>query len=166
MNDEFIEYMVKKPLSKKENFKRIMCFVFLALIVSTLPFLRSITVGIAALWLFITIKFIFPATEIEYEYLYCDRVLTVDKILGRKKRKTIGEYAMDKIDLVAPVESSRLSEFNKKVEKTYFYDSGVESENHKPYAIIFGVKEKLVLDLSPEFVKIMQKDGPRKVFNN
>lgn len=164
MNDDFIEYMVKKKFGSKEMAVRIVMFILMLLLIATFPFLGIIAFALAAAEIFVTIKFIFPLTDIEYEYLYCDKTVTVDKIMGQTFRKTVGEYKMDKVLAVAAEGSHRLDEYKNRIEKTIDLSSQIESEEHKPYALIVEGKTKVVLDLPEKFVKMMWNDSPRKVF--
>lgn len=166
MQDDIMEYLVAQKRTTKQTALQLFCLVLLSLFVATLPFLRSISIGAAVLWGWISYKFIFPRTQIEYEYLYCDKTITVDKIMGQKKRKNIGEYELDRIELVAPLDSPRWSEYKNKNLVLSEYWSLEESEEHKPYGIVYGGGMKIVLDLPEEFVKILQNNAPRKVFKD
>ena len=46
------------------------------------------------------------------------------------------------------------------------YSSGMDSDLHKPYALIYAGNTKVILDLPEEFVKMVQNNGPRKVFTD
>lgn len=164
MNDDFIEYMVKKKMGTKEIAIRIALFIVMLALLATFPWFGILSFIAAAVVIFITIKFVFPATDIEYEYLYCDKNITVDKIMGQNFRKTVGEYNMEKVQVVAPVGSHRLDEYERIVTKTVELWSGMDSEEHKPYAIIIQGNTKVILDLPEKFVKMMWNDAPRKVF--
>ena len=164
MQDDLIEYLVEQKRSGKQTAVQIMCIVVLSLLVATLPYLRSISLGAAVLWGWISYKFIFPTTQIEYEYLYCDKCITVDKILGKEKRKNVGEFSLDRIEMIAPLDSRRWADFKNKNLKTFEYWSLEEREESKPYGIVYGGGMKIVLDLTEEFAKILQNNAPRKVY--
>lgn len=51
-----------------------------------------------ALIVLITWKYLF----LEYEYAFCQGVLTISKIYGKRKRKTIIEVNLQKLTLIAP----------------------------------------------------------------
>ena len=166
MQEDIIEYLVQQKRTGKQTFTQIGCLIVLSALVATLPFFRSISIAVAAIWGWVSYKFIFPTTQIEYEYLYCDKTITVDKIMGQVKRKNIGEYQLDRVEFVAPMDSPRWSEYKNKEFKVYEYWSLEESEEHKPYGIVYGGNMKIVLDLTEDFVRILQNNAPRKVFNN
>lgn len=164
MNDDLMEYLVEQKLTTKGYFMRSACFAMVP--VCILWFILGYKWVLFLLFgVFLLGKYvIFPMTAIEYEYLYCDKTITVDKIQGKSKRKTIGEFALDRMDILAPVNSHRLDEYKSRVTETKEYWSLQESHVHEPYALIYAGKQKIILDLTPEFVKMIQNNAPRKVF--
>ena len=50
-------------------------------------------------------------TDLEYEYLYLDKELSVDKIMAKSKRKRVGTYSLDRMEVFAPVYSYHLDNF-------------------------------------------------------
>lgn len=168
--EKYLEYMVKRPITTKDKMIR---FIFILLIavsaagwflfasirlLSYAFFLLALALGVMYFY------FVIPGTDIEYEYLYLDREITVDKIMGKEKRKTLGVYEVDRIELMCPVDSERGAYKNGGLLKYYDYSSGVPSEEHKPYAIFYEGNVKIVLDLPVDFVKMVQTNAPRKVF--
>lgn len=159
-----MEYMIKKEMDKNDKLKRMGWLVAFALAVATLPFLGFVSILIAFIVFLLFVKVIVPATDIEYEYLYCDKLVTVDKILGKKKRKTAGEYKLELMEVVAPKESRHLDNYKNKNAKEVDYSSHIESDEYKTYEVYYAGNIKLFLDLPEEFVKMMMNDAPRKVF--
>ena len=103
-------------------------------------------------------------TDLEYEYLYVGGDLSVDKIIGRQKRKAVMNMAMEKVELVAPTNSEHLNEYkNKSLKKLDF-----TSNTGKPsYTIIYHGKEiqyRVLMELNEEIVDAMYNIAPRKVF--
>ena len=164
MNDDLMEYMVRQKRTAGQLLIQLLCIVLLSFFVASIVFIRSIGLALAVIWGWVMYKFIYPATNLEYEYLYCDKTITVDKIMGQKKRKNIGEYTLDRMEMMAPLNSPRWSEYRNKDLKVYSYWSLRDSKMHKPYAFVYGGGQKIILDLPAEFVKIVQNNAPRKVF--
>ena len=103
-------------------------------------------------------------TDLEYEYLYVGGELSVDKIIGKQKRKPVINMAMEKIDLVAPTNSEHLNEYkNKSLKKI-----DLTSNTGKPsYTVIYHGKEiqyRVLMELNKEIVDAMYNVAPRKVF--
>ncbi|MCR5118022.1 MAG: hypothetical protein K6B44_00195 [Lachnospiraceae bacterium] len=163
--EAYIEHMVKKKSTIKDLALRyfFMFLVVLSVLAALLlmyPPVLVITVGLWAIYRYL----IYPLTDIEYEYLYVDRTLTVDKIMAKEKRKTIATYEIDRLEILAPADSYRLGEFKNRELKTVDYSSGTENTEDMRCVMIYEGGLKIVLDLTKEFVKIIQNNSPRKVF--
>ena len=109
--------------------------------------------------------FVRGKADLEYEYLYVGGELSVDKIIGKQKRKPVINMAMEKIDLVAPTNSEHLNEYkNKSLKKI-----DLTSNTGKPsYTIIYHGKEiqyRVLMELNKEIVDAMYNIAPRKVFS-
>lgn len=162
MKDSYMEYMVRKKITVKDHLIRILMIVltvfFFLLSIVIQPFL--IIAGILAA---ITYFVVFPNTDLEYEYLYCDKQITVDKIMAQRNRKQIAVYDTDKIELLAPANSFRLKAFEHRTLREVPLWS-LEEDEHVPYVMIYEGNQKVILDLPAEFVKLVQNAAPRKVY--
>lgn len=163
MNDSYMEYMVQKKFTPKDHFCRISMIVLTAFFFS-LSIVFSPALIIAAILGAIAYFVVFPRTDLEYEYLYCDKQITVDKIMGRRSRKQVAVYDVDKIELLVPANSYRLKEFeNRTLQEVPLWSLNRE-EGHVPYVMIYSQNQKVILDLPAEFVKMIQNVAPRKVY--
>ena len=50
-------------------------------------------------------------SNVDYEYSLVDRELRVAKILNKEKRKAVGQYDLDKLEILAPMNSHRLDSY-------------------------------------------------------
>lgn len=168
--DSYKEYMVQKKKTMKDYLIRGVCvWIFLVLCMLSLffvrdMFLRTIIFALTMALILACIYIIFPKTDIEYEYLYCDKTITVDAIYAKSKRKKMGEFELDRIDIICPVDSYRLDQFNTGKMEVVDYSSQMESDEHKPYAVLYAGIKKIILDLPEDFVKMVQNNAPRKVY--
>lgn len=105
-------------------------------------------------------------TDLEYEYLYLDRELVVDKIMARSKRKRVATYLVDRMEIVAPVKSYHLDEFRNRTVKVKDYSIGEELKPDLRYVIYYEGGEKLVISPNEELVKALKNVAPRKVFTD
>ena len=69
---------------------------------------------------------VFLNGDIEYEYLYIDRQLTVDRIAGKSRRRRAAEYDMADVEAIAPMGSDRMKEFDRQVKSTVDFSSGAD----------------------------------------
>lgn len=164
MNNDLMEYLVAQKVTKKSLFIRSLFFALIPVCIYwfVIGYPWVLFIGLAGF--FLAKLVVFPRTKIEYEYLYCDRTITVDVIYGQSKRKTIDEIRLDRVEVMAPVGSHRLDDYKNRIKETKDYWSLEESDLHKPYALVLQDNKKIILDLPPEFVKMVQNNAPRKVF--
>ncbi|MBR1470734.1 MAG: hypothetical protein IJ600_03725 [Lachnospiraceae bacterium] len=162
--DSYMEYLVKKEVTGKDKAVRVLCIAVIALVALAGVFVLQIFIVVALILALIYRYFIYPLTDLEYEYLYCDKQITVSKIMAREKRKDVAVYDLEKIELLVPANSYRLADYNKRDLNVVDYWSLDPAEDHIPYALIYEGKSKILLDLPADFVKIVQNNAPRKVF--
>ncbi len=120
-------------------------------------FIGAIITGVAA-------YFVNLYTDVEYEYLYLDKELTVDKVLAKSKRKRVGTYSVDRLEALAPIKSYHLDNFKNRDVKVKDYSIGEELQPDLRYAMYYEGGEKLILSPSEELVKALRSVAPRKVF--
>lgn len=151
MGDVFVEQIIKRRLSLGGLAIRIGA-IFLVLIgILLLPFLKLIlTITVTALFIYLA-YLAFVYTSVEYEYSFVNGELTIDRILGKRKRKPGETYDIRKATLIAPVNSEEVynkSEFLTKID----YTGTNNKDDH--YAIIIddveGVKGALMITIEPE----------------
>ena len=164
MNDAYMEYMVKKKKTGKDWALRIFFILLCVLGFATIPFLGMLGLVIAVIFIALTVSVIFPMTDLEYEYLYLDKQITVDKIMAQSKRKQVAVYDLERIEIIAPMDSYHLDAYKGRNVTVSEYWSMEKDGEQKPFVIFYEGNQKIVLDLPIEFVKMIQNNAPRKVF--
>lgn len=119
--------------------------------------LIAIVAGIAAYYVSLN-------AEIEYEYLYLDKEITVDKVLAQSKRKRVGTYKVERIEIFAPMKSYHLGDFKNRQVKEFDYGSCDVPEPDDRYVLYYEGGEKIILSPSRELVNAVRNVAPRKVF--
>ncbi len=151
MADVFVEQIIKRKLSLGGLAIRIGA-IFLVLIgILLLPVLKLIlTITVTALFIYLA-YLAFVYTSVEWEYSLVNGELTIDKILGKRKRKPGETYDIKKATLIAPAYSEEVlskSEYLTKMD----YTATNNRDNH--YAIIIddveGVKGALMITFEPD----------------
>ena len=141
-----------------------------SLILAILSFLSSLLLGslvgmILAIAFGAAYYFVSLNASIEFEYQYCDKEITVDKILNKSRRKNIGKFDVGKIEAMAPSRSYHLDEYKNRTYKALDFSSRIKDQQPDPtYTIYYDGKEKIVLEPSKEFVEAVRNVAPRKVF--
>jgi hypothetical protein len=134
-------------------------FLFGILTGILVPLIAGVAFGVAA-------YFISLHTEIEYEYLYVDRQLTVDKVLNRAKRKKVATYDLERMEILAPMKSYHLDSYKNRDAKVENYSSGIENQPETRYVMFYDGKTKVIFEPNPEMVKAIAMIAPRKVFKD
>ena len=166
MSDAYVECLVKaKPSMLGKFFKNLLIVltvilvILMALTMNVIILLLAVAAGVGA-------YFVNMFTDLEYEYLYLDKELTIDKVMAKTKRKRVAVYQLDRMEILAPVRSYHLDNFKNRTVKEKDYSIGYEEKPDLRYAMYYEGGEKLVLSPSPEMIKVMKNAAPRKVFND
>lgn len=104
-------------------------------------------------------------TDLEYEYLYLDKELIVDKVMAKTKRKRVASYSVDRMEVLAPIKSYHLDNFKNRDVKVKDYSVGQELQPDLRYVMYVGA-EKIILNPSEKMVSAIKNVAPRKVFND
>lgn len=166
MSDAYVECLVKAKASAGGKFLKIFLIVLAAvmgllmmLTFNILFFLLAVAAGVGA-------YFVNMFTDLEYEYLYLDRELTIDKVMAKTRRKRVAVYQLDRMEILAPVKSYHLDNFKNRNVKVKDYSIGYEDKPDLRYAMFYEGVEKLLLSPSPEMIKVMKNAAPRKIFSD
>ncbi len=166
MSDTYVECLVKAKPSMIGKFFKVFLIVLtvifsLAFIVvgTLLPFIiiAPVLTGVGA-------YFVNMFTDLEYEYLYLDRELVVDKVMAKSKRKRVATYSLDRMEILAPIKSYHLDNFKNRSAKEIDYSIGEELQPDKRFIMYYEGGQKIILSPSEELVKVMRNMAPRKVF--
>ena len=164
MNETYVEWLVKKKTPAYMALLRILsvmltvCFVLVGL-----AFVPALLVGIA---LGVAAYFIYMNSDLEYEYLYVDKELTVDKVMAKSKRKRVAVFDIGKMEILAPVKSWRLDNYKNRTDKAVDYSSGEEKQPDTRYVMYYDGKQKIIIEPNEELIKAIQTVAPRKVFKD
>lgn len=166
MSDLYTEVIVKRKTTAKDYILKtvlIVLTVLAALSAIVLPlgiigFLIFIAFGVAD-------YFLLPTFDVEYEYLYVNGELDVDKILSKQKRKRVFRGDIKGLEIMAPSQSHALDYYNNnKNLKTYDFSSG--EEGAKTYTMILkGEKEmqRVIFEPNDVILRDMKRVAPREV---
>lgn len=162
MSDTYVECLIKAKQSLAAKFFKVLLIMLtvvfgLAMFVIMPAMLLALACGVGA-------YFVNLYTDLEYEYLYLDKELTVDKVMARSKRKRVATYTLDRIEILAPIHSYHLDNYRNRNVKTKDYSIGEELKPDLRYVMYYEGGEKIILSPSPELVKAMKSIAPRKIF--
>ncbi len=163
MSESYVELLVKKKKTPKDSILKglmIAGIVILVLIGLVIPL-----VLIAAIALGVLAYFKMPGLDLEFEYLYVNGELDIDKIMSKVKRKRVGSFDISKAEMVAPVKSHELDYYRQSKDmKVVDCSSGEDHANVYGMVIKDEKGMKLVLfEPNQEILDDMRRIAPRKV---
>lgn len=165
MSETYVECLVKAKAKMGMKLLKYLLigltviFVLLALVGIVLAIIPGIITGVGA-------YFVSLYADLEYEYLYLDKELTIDKVMGKAKRKRVAVYQLERMEILAPIKSYHLDNFRNRQTKDRDYSIGYEEQPDLRYVMYYEGGEKLILSPSPEMIKLMKNAAPRKVFTD
>lgn len=165
MIDGYVEVLVKKKTRMIMKITKLFMIivtigVFLSFFLFWNPFIL-----VAGFVLCIIDYFIFLPMDMEFDYLYVDGTLQIDKILSKQKRKKYLELELGKIEKAAPKGSAHLVDYWEKKKLVKDCTTGEDNQNYYSIMYRFG-KELWEVRIIPDkqIVEAMRKVAPRKVF--
>ena len=164
MNETYVECLVKQKTSVGGKFLKVLLIVLtvffaIAMMIFPLLFLFALAAGFGAYYVHLR-------TDLEYEYLFLERELAVDKVMAKTRRKRMCIYNIDRIEIMAPIHSHRLDNYKNRQVKVKDYSIGEELKPDRRYAMYYEGGEKIILSPSEELLKAMKSIAPRKIFTD
>lgn len=165
MSESYVECLVKAKTSVMAKLFKVLLIAvavicFLGMFIGIgIAFIPMIAAGVGA-------YFVHMRSDLEYEYLYLDRELVVDKVMAKSKRKRVATYGLDRIEILAPIKSYHLDNYKNRDVKVKDYSIGEELQPDLRYVMFYEGGEKIILSPSPELIKIMKNAAPRKIFSD
>lgn len=167
MNESYKELLVKKERGPLQSFARFMCVVPTVLFLFASFLFANVILLIFAIICGVADYFVFLFTDIEYEYLYIDKEISVDKIMAKTRRKKAGTIDIGKIEIAAPANSHQLDSYkNRQIKKTTDYSAGHDLPDQKLYIVYYEGNQKYMFNFDDDFVKAIRGIIPRKIFTD
>ncbi len=165
MSDNYVECLVK---TKRRWFFQLLFWLFAALAV--VLFFSMVVVGVLGFLMAILCALlayvVWMQTELEYEYLFIEQELSVDKVMAKSKRKKIDTFIASRIEIIAPIHSHHLDEYKNRQVKVKDYSVGKEENPDMRYVMFYEGRDKVILNPSEDLLKAIKNVAPRKVFTD
>ena len=166
MNESYKELLVKREKGVKEALIRAAC-VALTVVAGLLTLMTGkITFFIIVVVLGVLDYFVFQWTDIEFEYLYLDKEISVDKIMAKTRRKKLLTIDVNKIEIMAPEKSHQLDSYRTPQTKFPDLSAGHDLPEEKLYWIYYEGSQKFLMNLTEDFANTIKGIAPRKVFTD
>ena len=166
MNDTYVEVMVDRKTSPLLGVARIVLYA-LAIICFMLGLLGSGLFFVGAIAFALVAYFVLPSFDLEYEYLYIDKEISIDKIMSKEKRKHVMTVDLNNMEIIAPINSHELDQYKARGLKTYDFTSN--TEDAKVYSVVCtnGNEGTVMVNVEPneEMLHAIKNVFPRKVLD-
>lgn len=163
MNDSYKELIIKREMGAKEIALRAVCviptalFALLSLVIGLLPLILAVVFGVLT-------YFVWMNTDVEFEYLYLDKELSIDKIMAKSRRKKVATLEVERMEILAPEKSHELDSYRNRDYKKADYSAGRDLPDKKQYILYYDGNQKIYMNLTEDFAKAIKTIAPRKVF--
>ena len=160
MSDIYTEQLLKKQSSGKDKrIKFILLVLTLVMVVMTLG--HPICIFGALVMIGVDI-WVFRSLNVEYEYLYINGNLDIDKIMSKARRKKVFEMEITDLEVMAPKGEAELKLYQGL--KAHDYSSGnAEGRKYEMIVIQNGEKKRIIFEPNDVIVDGMRMLAPRKV---
>ena len=162
------EYYVEQIIAKNPTAKDKMIKVGAWLVSALLIFVGIFMIGSMALALLgiagcIASFILMPMLNLEYEYLYLEKELSIDKIFNKERRKKAVNIPLDKMEVMARKNSHALDSYMGKLSKSYDFTSC--GDDNGVYTIIIndGGLKAYMIEPDEKMIKAIRDHFPRKV---
>ncbi len=161
MRDSYIEQLVKRKNTKPSSLLKVLLVV--GGCASVMLMSISLIWVIVPLAILVGIIKYFRVMNIEYEYVFFNGNIDIDKIMSKTQRKHLISTGLHEIEVIAPTGSLEVQQYRKL--KKYNYSSrrkGITTYqmviNHK------GRRARVVFEPNEEFLTELKLTSPRKVY--
>ncbi|NBH35443.1 hypothetical protein D3Z58_18290 [Clostridiaceae bacterium] len=163
MNDSYAECLVRRRIPFYANLINIGMGVVTAVCV-----LLALSTNIIGMVLLLVSGFftylLYRNSRVEYEYLYVDKILSIDKILGKAKRKKAWEGQMDDIEIIAPSDSSAIKDHVSSGFKVLDFTSQLPGARTYTAVVRSGSETiKILFEPDDKMIQCFRQTAPRKV---
>lgn len=161
MSDFYTEQLIKKRTDGKDIAMKILLIVVTVIsffIAFFLPFLILLPVV-----MIVVDVLLFRRLDVEYEYIYINGDLDIDKVMHKEKRKHMFSLNVNDLEMLAPEGAFQLQSY--RTGKVYDYTSGDASSQNR-YVLVFtksGETGKLIFEPNKDLVEGFFMLAPRKV---
>lgn len=163
--ETYVECMVKKKANGLMSALKVL-LIGITVITGLFGFMGLIVFLIIAVVAGVGAYFVSLNANLEYEYLYVDKQLTVDKIMARTRRKKVETFDLERMEILAPIKSWHLDDYKNRQLKVVDYSSGVEQQPDIRYSMIYNGEKRVIFEPNAEMVAAIKSIAPRKVFTD
>ncbi len=164
MNESYVECLVARKPSPLNAVFKILIYGATAICVIMALFSSMTIMFIPAIAFCVVIYFLIPNLNLEFDYLYLDKEISIDKVMNKAKRKRLCVLDLNKMEFIAPENSHELDSFKSRGIKIKDYSS-MDPEANKYILVYNGGNGVELLCMEPDvaLLKCIKTVFPRKV---
>lgn len=169
MQDSYVEILIKRENSGLQSVLKVVFIVMTILLLSLSILGGGLICLIAAIIVGVLAYMANLNAQLEFEYLYVDKELSIDKIMAQTKRKRVGTYDIGRMEVFAPEGSYHLDAYKKQNAKLLDYSSGKKDRTDKPYMMVYSEDNTIfhiLLEPDKTLIDCLRTVAPRKVFKD
>lgn len=160
MSDFYTEQLVKKQTTMKDVFiKALLVAIAIVSVFVVLMFPVAVVVPVIVIG---AVVFFIRRLDVEYEYLYVNGDLDIDKIMHKAKRKRVFSTNISNMELLAPEGAEELTQYR----NARIVDFSSGTADAKRYVLVVaenGQITKLIFEPNETIIEGMFLMAPRKV---
>lgn len=161
MSDFYTEHLIKRKATMGSLAAKV-GLILLTIISIFFVFTSAFAILIPVILIVVDV-ILFKRMNVEFEYLYVNGELDIDKIMSKEKRKRIFSTDINSIEIVAPVGSPEVRSY----QNVKIVDYSSQEAEHRRYEMIVlqkGQKLKVIIEPNDAILEGMRMLAPRKVF--
>ena len=161
MSDFYTEQLVKRKTTAAVTIQKA-ALIAVTIVSFLLIFLIPFAIIVPVVLIVVDV-IMFKRMNLEFEYLYVNGDLDIDKIMSKEKRKRAYSMNVKDLEVIAPMGSHELDPYQNL--KPVDFSSG--EEDHKKYVMVVaqnGKTEKVIFEPNATILDGMRLLAPRKVF--
>ena len=167
MDDLFVEILIKKEKGFKDTLIKTFCIALIVFFAALGLILHpAFLIGIPVMLLILY----FPVAklDIEYEYLYVNGTLDIDRIYAKRKRKSAASYELSQMEIFAKKDSPRLEPYTGNgITKVRDFTSGSPDREDQVYGFVIsykGNRELVYIEPNEKMLKDIRARNTSRVF--
>ena len=160
MTDYLIEQLVKKQPTKKDSLKKTGLFAVVVISGLLIPFI-SFAFLVTVVLIVIAIILI-RRMNVEYEYIYFNGDLDIDKIMNCETRKRAVSTSVKEMDVIAPKGSQAVLGYQH-LKALDFTTCDPQGKVYEMVTMVKGEKTRVLFEPNEKLLNAMRDIAPRKV---
>ncbi len=165
MNDLYTEASVKKRVTAKDTFIKVITILVVAVLLAAGFLLGQTLLGLLGALGIVFAYYLIPRLSVVYEYVFCDGQLDFDKIMAGEKRKHMYRLDFDQVLIMAPANSHALDSYKNNPAAKKLDFTSLEKDR-KVYCIVESsgdIQTLVYFEPNEKMVSYIKQKAPRKV---